>query len=228
MLKSILGTKVGMTQIFDDIGNIIPVTVVTAGPCIITDIRTQEKDGYSALQLGYEDFKEKSLTRPVAGQFKKRNLAPKKILREFRINDVSSYQIGQEIKADIFKPGDYVDVSGISKGKGFAGTIKRHNYSGGSTTHGQSDRLRAPGSIGAQRPTHIIKGKRMAGHLGVELVTVQKLKVVSIDAEKNIILLSGSVPGAVKCLLLIENTVKKIKIPQEKHDKKQKKVKGKK
>ncbi|MBN1622302.1 MAG: 50S ribosomal protein L3 [Endomicrobiales bacterium] len=228
MLKSILGNKVGMTQIFDETGNIIPVTVVDCSPCIVANIRTKENDGYCALQLGFGNVKEKSLSKPLAGQFKKKNIPVKKYLREFRIEDVSQYTIGQEIKSDIFKAGEYVDVSGVSKGKGFAGTVKRHGFQGGVTTHGQSDRQRAPGSIGAQRPTHVIKGKRMAGHLGHEMVTVQKLKIVAVDTDKNILLISGAVPGVSESLLIIEKTVKKVTAPDAQQSQKKKAKGGKK
>jgi large subunit ribosomal protein L3 len=220
MLKSMLGNKVGMTQIFDETGNIIPITIISAGPCVVTDIRTKEKNGYTALQLGFGAVKEKSLSNPVKGKFKKIEVAPKKYLREFRINDVSIYKIGQEIKADIFKEGEYVDVTGISKGKGFAGGVKRHNFKGGPQTHGQSDRLRAPGSIGSQGPQHVLKGMRMAGHLGNETVTVQKIKVVKVDSEKNLILINGAIPGVNGNLVVIKKSNKKITVPQVDHKKK--------
>jgi large subunit ribosomal protein L3 len=226
MLKSILGTKVGMTRIFDTRGNIVPVTVVSCGPCVISSIKTKEKDGYTALALGFEEAAEKSLRKPLAGQFKKNNLAFKKHIREFPVEDVSKYQIGQEIKADIFQAGDYVDVSGTTKGKGFAGVVKRHGFAGGPTTHGQSDRQRAPGSISAQGFQRVIKGLRMAGRMGSEKVTIQRLEVVSVDPEKNIMLIRGAVPGVNKGLLVIDKTVKRIKanaapVPSKKDKKKE-------
>lgn len=211
MLTSILGTKIGMTQIFDKTGNVIPVTVIAAGPCIVTGLRTKEKDGYTAVQLGYGDVKEKSLNKPDAGQFKKLNIAPRKVLQEFRLSDVAGYQLGQEIKVDIFKEGDYVDVTGVSKGKGFAGTVKRHNFGGGPQTHGQSDRQRAPGNVGSQRPQRVLKGQKMAGHLGDENITIMKMKIVAVDNEKNFMLLEGSVPGVKNGLLVIKKTVKTVK-----------------
>jgi len=208
MLTSIIGTKIGMTQIFDKTGNIIPVTVISAGPCVVTGLRTVEKDGYQAVQLGYGDIKEKAVNKPTAGMFKKINVTPRRHLQEFRIKDVSDIQVGQEIKVDIFKEGEYVDVTGMSKGKGFAGVVKRHNFGGGPKTHGQSDRQRAPGNVGSQRPQRVLRGQRMAGHLGDETVTVMKLRVVAVDNEKNFILIEGAVPGVKKCLLVIRKTVK--------------------
>jgi large subunit ribosomal protein L3 len=203
MVKSILGTKVGMTQIFDQRGDIVPVTVVAAGPCLITSIRTAEKDGYSAVQLGFGEVNEKSLNKPELGFFKKKNLAPKKYLKEFRVKDTASYQIGQEIKVDVFKPGDYVDVTGISKGKGFAGGVKRHGFRGGPATHGQKHSKRRVGSIGATYPERVIKGMRMAGRMGGGQVTQVGLEIVKVDAEKNLLLIKGCVPGNNGSLLKI-------------------------
>jgi large subunit ribosomal protein L3 len=200
-----------MTQVFDETGNVTPVTVVLAGPCVITAIRTKDKDGYNAIQLGYGDVKEKSLTKPYAGQFKKNNVTPKKYLCEFTVSKTDDYKIGQEIKADIFKPGDYIDVSGVSKGKGFAGNVKRHGFGGGPSTHGQSDRQRSPGSIGGQGPQRVLRGMRMAGHLGQEVVTTQKLEVVSVDNEKNLLLIKGAMPGVNQGILVIEESVKRVK-----------------
>lgn len=216
MLKSILGTKIGMTQIFDKTGNIIPVTVISAGPCIVTGLRTKEKDGYSAVQLGYGEVREKSLNKPYGGFFKKLNIAPKKHLQEFRVADAAGLQLGQEVKVDMFKEGEYVDISGISKGKGFAGTVKRHNFGGGPTTHGQSDRQRAPGNVGSQRPQRVLKGQHMAGHLGNEKVTILKMKVVAVDNEKNFMLVEGAVPGVKNGLLVINKTVKVVKVHAQK------------
>lgn len=212
MLKTIIGTKVGMTQIFDKSGNVVPVTVISAGPCIISNIRTKEKNGYSALVLSYGDVKEKSLTKPFIGQFKKNNIPVKKYLREIRINDTSAYQVGQEIKAEIFQAGSYVDVSGRTKGKGFAGTVKRHGFSGGPSTHGQSDRQRSPGSIGSQGPQRVLKGMRMAGHLGNEIDTTQKLEIVAVDSSKNMILVKGAVPGVHGAILIVSETKKRVKV----------------
>ncbi|OGS37132.1 MAG: 50S ribosomal protein L3, partial [Elusimicrobia bacterium RIFOXYB2_FULL_49_7] len=184
-----------------------------AGPCIVTAVKTNEKDGYTAVQLGFGDVKEKSLTKPYVGQFKKNNIVPKKYLREFRLADVAQCQTGQEIKVDLFKAGDYVDVTGTSIGKGFAGAVKRHGFRGGPATHGQSDRQRAVGSLGGQRPQRVIKGHRMPGHLGNETITVQRLRVVAVDLEKNMMLIEGAVPGVKNCLLVIGQTVKRVKAP---------------
>jgi large subunit ribosomal protein L3 len=211
MLKSILGTKVGMTRIFDEQGNMVPVTVISSGPCIVSSILTKEKNGYSAVALGFVDIKEKAVTKAFIGQFKKNNIAPKKYVKEFTVDDVSGYTIGQEIKADIFQAGDYVDVSGVSKGKGFAGGMKRHGFQGGPSTHGQSDRPRSPGSIGSQGFQRVLRGLRMAGHLGDEKVTIQGLEIVAVDPVKNLILIKGAVPGTNKGLIVIEQTVKKVK-----------------
>ncbi len=214
MLKSIIGSKVGMTQVFDEKGRLVPVTVIEAGPCVVTAVKTVETDGYNAVQLGFKDVAEKKLTKAQAGHLKKNNIAPKSILKEFRLDDVSGLAVGQEIKADIFKPGDYVDVSGISKGKGYAGVIKRHNFGMQPRTRGQSDRMRARGSSGGQGPQKLFKGMRMSGHLGQELVTVQKLLVVNVDAQKNVLLVRGAVPSVKKGTLVVNNTVKKVPVVQ--------------
>lgn len=215
MLKSIIGKKIGMTQVFDEQGRLIPVTVVEAGPCVVTGVRTVEKDGYTAVQLGFGDAKEKNLIKPQAGYFKKNNLSPKKVLKEIRVEDVSFYSIGQEIKVDLFKPGDYVDVSALSKGKGYTGVIKRHNFAKQNTSHGQSDRTRARGSSGGQGPQKVLKGMKMSGQLGNEYVTIQKLLVVDVDPEKNLMLIKGAVPAVKTGTLFINNTVKKVSVPQE-------------
>ncbi len=215
MLKSIIGSKIGMTQVFDEKGKLVPVTVVEAGPCVITAIKTVENDGYNAIQLGFKDVAEKKLTKAQLGHLKKNNIAPKKILREIRVDDVSGLSLGQEIKADIFKAGDYVDVSGVSKGKGYAGVIKRHNFGMQPRTRGQSDRMSARGSSGGQGPQKLFKGMRMSGHLGQENVTIQKLLVVNVDVENNVILIRGAVPSVKTGTLIINNTVKKIPVVVE-------------
>jgi large subunit ribosomal protein L3 len=210
MLKSIIGKKIGMTQVFDAEGNLIPVTVVEAGPCLVMGVRTLEKDGYPAVQLGFGEVREKSLSKSLTGFFEKNNLPPKKIIREFRVSDVKAFSVGQEIKADIFKVGDYVDVRGLTKGKGFAGVIKRHNFSMQPVSHGQSDRTRARGSSGGQGYQKVIKGMKMSGHLGNEYVKIQKLLVVNVDTEKNILLIKGSVPAVKTGTLFISGTLKKV------------------
>lgn len=208
-MKGILGKKVGMTQIFDEAGNVIPVTVIEAGPCFVTQVKTKERDGYQAIQLGFEEVKLKRLTKGQLGHLRKRDLPPLRYLREIRVNDVSGYEEGQKIRVSIFDVGDLVDVAGISKGRGFAGVVKRHGFKGGPKTHGQSDRHRAPGSIGqTTTPGRVYKGKRMAGHMGNERVTVQNLRVVLVDPERNLLAVKGAVPGARNGLLLIREAIK--------------------
>jgi large subunit ribosomal protein L3 len=208
-MKGILGKKVGMTQIFDEKGEAVPVTVIKAGPCFVTQVKTLERDGYTAIQLGFEEVKRKSLTNAEWGHLSKNNLPPLRYLREIRVSDAEDYEVGQKIRVSIFDVGDVVDVTGISKGRGFAGVVKRHGFRGGPKTHGQSDRHRAPGSIGqTTRPGRVYKGKRMAGHMGVERVTVQNLKVVLVDPERDLLAVKGSVPGSRNSLLIIKEAVK--------------------
>jgi large subunit ribosomal protein L3 len=202
-MPGILGRKIGMTSVFNTEGDLLTVTVIEAGPCKVVSLRDKEKDGYSALVLGFEDRKEKHTTKPVLGQFKKNNVSPQRTIKEFKNFDTSSVKIGDEIKADIFKEGETVKVSGKSKGKGFQGVMKRHNFGGvGGTTHGQSDRLRAPGSIGqSSYPSRVFKGQRMAGRTGFKNVTVRNLKVVKVIPEDNLILVSGAVPGSINSIV---------------------------
>lgn len=232
-MKAILAQKVGMTRVYDAHGNIIPVTVLQAGPCPVTQVITKERSGYCAIQVAFGDVRLKSVNKPTAGVFKKANAQPARWLREFRTGKSSSFQIGQVLKVDSFAPGDFVDVEGTSKGKGFAGAMKRHNFAGGPSTHGQSDRARAPGSSGANTyPGRVYKGKRFPGHLGAEMITVQHLEIVQVDAEKNILLIRGAVPGPKQGLLTIRETVKKLKkriivAPESsKKDKKKEAAKG--
>lgn len=205
-MKGIIGRKVGMTQIFDEKGNIIPVTVIQAGPCFVTQIRTADKDGYVAVQLGYGETKPKHLTQGQLGHLRRNNLPALRILREFRVKDDEvSVNEGQEIKADVFVKGERVDVIGTSKGRGFAGGIKRHGFKRQPKTHGQSDRERAPGSVGQNTfPGRTMKGQRMAGHYGNERVTIQNLEVVVVDAERNLLAVRGSIPGAKNGLVLVK------------------------
>lgn len=192
----LLGKKTGMTRIFDDNGNVIPVTIVEAGPCYVTQIKTKEKDGYSAVQLGFDEKKPKNVSKPLLGHFNKANVTPKRVLSEFRDYDLKEIKLGQEITVDIFSVGDKISVQGISKGKGFQGVVKRHGFGGGPVTHGQSDRLRAPGSIGASSfPSRVFKGQRMAGRMGGAKVTIRNLQVVKIDKEQNLIFIKGAIPG---------------------------------
>jgi len=210
-MKGILGKKVGMTQVFDDQGQVVPVTIIEAGPCFVAQVKRADRDGYTAIQMGFEEIKPKRLTNPQVQHLKKSNLQPLRYLREFRLteDDDASYEEGQKVTVDIFEVGEIVDVTGTSKGKGFAGVMKRHHFSGGSTTHGQSDRQRSPGSIGAcKTPGRVMKGTRMAGHMGHERVTVQGLKVVMVDAERNLLAVRGAVPGADNALLIIRQARK--------------------
>jgi large subunit ribosomal protein L3 len=208
-MKGILGRKVGMTQIFDDRGEVVPVTVIEAGPCFVAQVKTPERDGYAAVQLGFQEVKPKRLTKPQLGHLRKNQLPPLGHLQEIRVSDVSQYEEGQKIRVSVFDVGDRVDVTGISKGKGFAGVVKRHGFGGGPKTHGQSDRQRAPGSIGAgTTPGRVYKGMRMAGRMGNARVTVQNLQVVLVDPERNLIAVKGAVPGARNGLLVIEEARK--------------------
>jgi large subunit ribosomal protein L3 len=195
MLKGLIGKKIGMTQIFDDTGAVIPVTLIEAGPCFVTQIRTVEKDAYAAVQIGFMETKPKRLTGGQLGHLKRNDLPPLRYLREFKTR-TTDVQEGERINVDVFAVGEYVDITGTSKGKGFAGVVKRHGFAGGPKTHGQSDRQRAPGSIGATSGTaRVFPGKRMPGHLGDKRVTAQNLKVVLVDLERNLIGVRGSVPG---------------------------------
>jgi large subunit ribosomal protein L3 len=196
-MKGIIGKKVGMTQLFDEKGVVVPVTVIEAGPCYVTQVKTVETDGYSAIQLGFEEVAERKLTKGQKGHVQKAGAPTVRRLREMRSDDGdASYNLGDVIKADIFQDGEMVDVTGISKGKGFAGGVKRHGFAGGPKTHGQSDRHRAPGSRGAgTTPGHTYPGLRGPGHMGDEQVTVQNLKIALVDAERNLIAIRGAVPG---------------------------------
>ena len=206
--KGLIGRKVGMTQIFDEKGNVIPVTVIEAGPCIVAQVKTVETDGYNAIQLGFGDVKEKHINNPEKGHFAKANLAYKKHLREFRIEDIQSVKVGDEIKADIFQEGEKIDVQGISKGKGFQGVIKRHGQHRGPMGHG-SMYHRRPGSMGStSTPGRVFKGKKLPGHMGKVTVTVQNLDVVRVDMDKNVILVKGSVPGNKGAILKIKSAIK--------------------
>jgi large subunit ribosomal protein L3 len=208
MLKGLLGKKIGMTQIFDDNGSAIPVTVIEAGPCYVTQIRSVEGNGYSAVQLGFGEKKPKRLTGGQLGHLKRNDLPPLRYLREFRIKEADVKE-GDQVTVDVFEVGDHVDVTGTSKGRGFAGVVKRHGFAGGPKTHGQSDRQRAPGSIGATSGTaRVFKGKRMPGHMGNRRVTSQNLEIVLVDAERNLIGIRGSVPGPKGGLLVIKEARK--------------------
>jgi large subunit ribosomal protein L3 len=200
MIKGLIGRKIGMTQLFQDEGEVV-VTAIEAGPCFIAQVKTEAKDGYNAVQLAFGEARK--LSSPKKGHVKE--IGQLKHLREFQVDDVSSVKVGQKVDADMFKPGDIINVTGVSKGKGFAGVVKRYHFAGGPKTHGQSDRHRAPGSIGATTsPGRVFKGLRMAGHMGDRRVTVRNLKIVNVDLERHLLLVRGAVPGARKGLLLIK------------------------
>ena len=208
MQKAIIGKKVGMTQIFDESGKVIPVTVVEAGPCVVTQKKTVETDGYVAVQLGFGDVAEKKLSKPEAGHLKKAGVAAHRYVREFKLDDTAAYEVGQVIKADVFANGDKVDVTGKSKGKGFQGNIKRWNQARGRKTHG-SHSYRVAGSMGAcTYPGEVFKTKRLPGHMGCERITVQNLEVARVDAERNLLLIKGAIPGAKGSLVMVRETVK--------------------
>ncbi len=210
MTKGLIGKKIGMTQIFDEAGKVVPVTVIEAGPCVVTQLKTAENDGYEAVQLGFGDVSPKHVNKPMAGHFKKSDLPFKKTLKEFRLDDISNVNVGDIIKADVFAAGDVIDVSGVSKGKGFQGAIKRHNQHRLKETHGSGPVVRQAGSMGAcSSPSRIFKGKGMAGHMGAENVTVQNLVIVKIDAENNLIAIKGAVPGPKGGVVCITDAVKK-------------------
>lgn len=205
--KAIMGIKVGMTQIFDENDKAVPVTIIEAGPCTVLQKKLSDTDGYNAIQVGFYNLKEKQVNKPARGHFKKANVKPLRYIKEFRVKDIGAYEIGQEIKADLFNPGDMVDVVGTSKGKGFAGAVKRHNFARGSMGHG-SKYHRRPGSLAAKGPARVFKGRKLPGHLGGERVTVQGLKVVKVYPERNLILIKGSIPGPRKGLVIIKDSVK--------------------
>ena len=208
--KGLIGKKVGMTQVFDEKGNVIPVTVIEAGPCVVAQVKTVDNDGYNAIQLGFGDVKEKHTNKPQRGHFSKAKLAVKKHLREFRVDTVDEVKVGDEIKADIFEAGEKIDVQGITKGKGFQGVIKRHGGHRGPMTHG-SMYHRRPGSMGAcSTPSRVFKGKKLPGHMGTNKVTIQNLDVVKVDMDKNVILVKGSVTGPKGAILKIKSAVKAI------------------
>lgn len=208
MKKGLIGKKVGMTQIFDEKGMIIPVTVIEAGPCVVAQVKTVETDGYNAIQLGFGDVKESKINKPEKGHFAKSKLTPKKHLREFRLDSVENINVGDELKADTFAAGDQLDIQGTSKGKGFQGVIKRHGQSRGPMGHG-SMYHRRPGSMGpTSTPGRVFKGKKLPGHMGSQTITIQNLEVVRVDLDKNVILVKGSVPGAKGAILKLKTSVK--------------------
>ena len=209
MQKAIIGKKVGMTQIFDETGKVIPVTVIEAGPCTVVQKKTVENDGYESVQLGFEDLADKKVTKPMKGHFEKAGVSAKKYLKEFRLENCAAYNVGDVLKADVFAAGDKIDVVGISKGKGYAGVVKRWNAHSQEHTHGVGPVHRSVGSTGANTdPSRVMPGKHMPGHLGAEQVTVQNLEIVKVDAEANMIAIRGAVPGPKGGVVFIKNTVK--------------------
>ena len=208
MKKAILTTKVGMTQIFNEDGVLTPVTVLQAGPCVVTQVKTVENDGYAAIQVGFGEIREKLVNKPMKGHFAKAGVAPKRFVREFRLEDAESYVVGQEIKADMFAVGDKIDATAKSKGKGYQGAIKRHGQSRGPMTHGSKYHRHAGANGSATTPGRVFKGKKMPGHMGAVKVTVQNLEVVRVDAEQNLILVKGAVPGPKKSLVMIKDTTR--------------------
>ncbi len=210
MQKGLIGKKIGMTQLFDESGKVIPVTVVEAGPCVVVQKKTMENDGYEAVQVGFGDVKVTRVNKPLAGHFKKADVAPKKVLKEFRLADTASVNVGDILKADVFAVGDRVDVVGTSKGKGTAGAIKRWNFGRLKESHGTGPVARHAGSLGAcSDPSRVYKGKKLAGHLGAERVTIQNLDVVKVDAENNLIAVKGAIPGPKGGIVVLADTVKK-------------------
>lgn len=207
MKKAIIAKKIGMTQVFTENGALVPVTVLEAGPCVVVQKKTLENDGYEAIQVGFAEVKESKVTKPMKGHFTKAGVAAKKYVKEFRLEDVSAYEVGAEIKADVFAAGEKVDASGVSKGKGFQSTIKRYNASRGPMGHGSKYHRRS-GSLGALGPNHVFKGRPLPGRMGGLKITVQNLQVVKVDAEKNLLLVKGSVPGPNKSMITIKSAVK--------------------
>ncbi|MCI9067563.1 MAG: 50S ribosomal protein L3 [Lachnospiraceae bacterium] len=210
MKKAILATKVGMTQVFTEDGALIPVTVLQAGPCVVTQVKTVENDGYAAVQVGFADIREKLVNKPRKGQFDKAGVSYKRYIREFRFENAEDYKVADEIKADIFAAGDKVDATAISKGKGFQGAIKRHGQHRGPMAHGSKFHRHAGSNGAASDPSKVFKGKKMPGQMGNKRITIQNLEVVRVDAEKNILLVKGAVPGPKKCLVTIKETVKAV------------------
>jgi len=228
-LRVIIGEKLGMTQLFNEQGEVVPVTMVKAGPCPVVAVRQQDKDGYQAVQIGYGKTNERNVAKPLLGQFKKAKVSPVRFLKEFKIADGKDFAVGQQVTLEgLFKPGDYVDVRGFSKGKGFAGVMKRHGFAGGPATHGQSDRARAPGSIASRRSLgRVLPGQRMAGHMGAEWVSTMKLEVAKVVPQENTLYIKGALPGANRSIVIIQETAKSQKFRKIVEVKKKAKKKGK-
>ena len=210
MKKAILATKVGMTQIFNEDGVLIPVTVLQAGPCVVTQVKTEENDGYSAVQVGYADKRENLVNKPMKGHFEKAGVSCKRFVKEFKLDNAAEYELGQEIKVDVFEAGDHIDATAISKGKGYQGAIKRHGQSRGPMAHGSKYHRHAGSNGAASDPSKVFKGKKMPGQMGNKQITIQNLEVVRVDAENNLLLVKGAVPGPKKSLVTIKETVKSL------------------
>ena len=210
MKKAILATKVGMTQIFNEDGVLIPVTVLQAGPCVVTQVKTEENDGYSAVQVGYADKRENLVNKPMKGHFEKAGVSCKRFVKEFKLDNAAEYELGQEIKVDVFEAGDHIDATAISKGKGYQGAIKRHGQSRGPMAHGSKYHRHAGSNGVASDPSKVFKGKKMPGQMGNKQITIQNLEVVRVDAENNLLLVKGAVPGPKKSLVTIKETVKSL------------------
>ncbi len=211
MFSGLIGRKAGMTQIFGEKGEVIPVTLIEAGPCVVLQKKTSDKEGYNAVQLGYEDIKEKKLTKSLKAKFSKIKVEPKRYIREFRVSNPNDYEVGQELKVDIFEEGSFIDVCGTSKGKGFAGVIKRWGFKGGPASHG-SRFHRAPGSVGASAsPSRVFKGQKLPGQMGNKRITTQSLKIVRLDKDKNLLVIKGAIPGASRGIVTVEKAKKKDK-----------------
>ncbi len=205
-MKGIIGKKLGMTRVFDEDGRVTPVTVIQAGPCVVTQVKTKDRDGYEAVQLGFDKMRRKSAKRPQLGHFEKHGLAPRRRLAEFRVKDPDEYQVGQEVTVELFEAGDVVDITGWSKGRGFQGVVRRHNFSIGRRTHGNKNR-RAPGSIGqSATPARVWKGRKLPGRMGGSRATIKRLSIVSVDPEKNLMLVRGAVPGASDGIVLVRQS----------------------
>ncbi len=204
-MEGLIGKKLGMSQIFTEDGKAVPVTVIEAGPCFVTQVKTMDRDGYAAVQIGFDEKKQKHTTKPLSGHFEKAEVAPQRILREVSVDTSEEYKLGQVYGPDVFSKGELVDVTGVSKGKGFQGVVKRYNFRGGDKTHGQSDRWRAPGSIGqSASPSRVFKGTKMGGRMGGKQKTVKNLQVVGVDTERNLLLIQGAVPGHIDGYVLIK------------------------
>lgn len=212
-IRAIWGQKLGMTQVFNAAGQVVPVTVVHVPPASVTEVLTPSKNGYSAVRVAFGDAKEKNMPKPQLGVFKKVSVPVARWIREIRVGNVDGFTVGQTFKADVFAAGEYVDVAGVSKGRGFAGAMKRHNFSGGPSTHGQSDRARATGSSGSNTyPGRVFRGKRFPGHFGVEATTVQHLEIVDVKPDQNLLLVKGALPGPIQSLIYVRETVKRVKV----------------